>query len=98
MAVRYPYVASPGPILRTVEQLRKNFPKELTAETLRKLGIAPKNESYVNNVLRFLGAIDEEGKKVDDKASAFLQHKPEDFAKAVEKLVRDSYEELFELH
>jgi len=98
MAVRYPYVASPGPILRNVEQLRKSFPKELTAETLRKLGIAPKNESYVINVLRFLGVIDSEGNKVGGKSDVFLQHKDDDFAKAVEKLVRDSYEELFELH
>ncbi len=97
MAVRYPYVASAGPIIRTVEQLRKSFPKELTAETLRKLGIAPKNESYVINVLRFLGVIDEEGKKVDAKATAFLKG-DDDFAAAFEKLVRESYEELFELH
>lgn len=97
MAVRYPYVASAGPMIRTVEQLRKSFPKELTVETLRKLGIAPKNESYVINVLRFLGVIDQEGNKVEAKAVAFLKG-DDDFAAAFEKLVRESYEELFELH
>ncbi len=98
MANKYPYVASAGPLLRTVEQLRKSFPRELTAETLRKLGIAPKNESYVINVLRFLGVVDDEGKKVDVKAEAFDQHKDEAFAGEFEKLVKEAYEELFELH
>jgi hypothetical protein len=75
MANKYPYVASAGPLSKTIEHLRRSFPREVTAETLRKLGLAPKNESYVINVLRFLGVIDEEGKKVDGKSSAFLQHK-----------------------
>lgn len=56
MANKYPYVASSGPLAKTIEHLRRRkFPQELTAETLRKLGVAPKNESYVINVLRFLG-------------------------------------------
>jgi len=58
VANKYPYVPSAGPLLRTVEHLRRSFPKEVTADTLRKLGVAPKNESYVINVLRFLGVID----------------------------------------
>jgi hypothetical protein len=71
MANKFPYVASAGPLLRTIGHLRKSFPKEVTAETLRKLGVAPKNESYSINVLRFLGVINEEGAKVDEKAKAF---------------------------
>ena len=98
MANKYPYVASGGPLSKTIEHLRRSFPKEVTADTLRKLGLAPKNESYVINVLRFLGVIDEEGKKVDAKSRAFLQHKDEAFAGDFEKLVRDAYGELFELH
>lgn len=99
MANKYPYVASAGPLMKVFEHLRRRtFPREFTAETLRKLGVAPKNESYVINVLRFLGVIDEEGKKVDDKASVFVQHKEEDFQQHFEALVRDAYEELFELH
>lgn len=99
MANKYPYVASAGPLVKTIEHLRKrSFPKEVTAETLRKLGVAPKNESYVINVLRFLGVIDDEGKKVDEKAKAFVQHKDDAFQKEFEALVREAYEELFELH
>lgn len=98
MANKYPYVASAGPLVKTVTHLRKSFPKEVTADTLRKLGVAPKNESYAINVLRFLGVIDDEGKKVDAKAKALVQHQEEAFAAEFGKLVRESYEELFELH
>jgi hypothetical protein len=98
MANKYPYVASGGPLSKTIEHLRRSFPREVTADTLRKLGVAPKNESYVINVLRSLGIIDEEGKKVDAKAKAFHQHKDEAFASEFEKLVRDAYGDLFELH
>lgn len=99
MANKYPYVASAGPLVKTIEHLRKkSFPKEVTADTLRKLGVAPKNESYVINTLRFLGVLDDKGKKVDAKASAFDQHKDEQFQLEFEKLVSSAYEELFELH
>lgn len=98
MANKYPYVSSAGPLVKAVLHLRKSFPKEVTADTLRKLGVAPKNESYVINVLRFLGVIDGEGKKVEAKAKAFVQHEDAAFAAEFEKLVKESYEELFELH
>ena len=98
MANKYPYVPSAGPLLKTVSHLRRSFPREVTADTLRKLGVAPKNESYVINVLRFLGIIDDEGKKVDAKAKAFVQHQDEAFAAEFGRLVKEAYEELFELH
>ena len=99
MANKYPYVASAGPLVKTIDHLRRrSFPREVTAETLRKLGVAPKNESYVINVLRFLGILDDDGNKVDEKANAFVQHKEEEFQKQFETIVVDAYEELFELH
>lgn len=98
MVNKYPYVASAGPLVKAVNHLRRSFPKEVTADTLRKLGVAPKNESYVINVLRFLGVVDEEGKKVDGKAKAFVQHQDDAFSSEFEKIVREAYEELFELH
>lgn len=33
MANKYPYVASAGPLVKSVEQLRKSFPKEVTTDT-----------------------------------------------------------------
>ena len=97
MANKYPYASSAGGLIKTINHLRRSFPSEVTADTLRKLGVAPKNESYVINVLRFLGVIDEQGGKVDAKTKAFVQHKEESFAEEFEKIVRDAYAELFEL-
>jgi len=99
MANKYPYVPSAGPIVKTIDHLRRrSFPSEITADTLRKLGVAPKNESYVINVLRFLGVIDDEGKKVESKTDAFVQHKEEEFQREFGALVEAAYDELFELH
>lgn len=74
MATTYPYISSAGPVVKTIERFRKQFPNEVNAETLRKLGIAPKNESYVINILKFLGVIDDAGKKVESTTKAFLQN------------------------
>lgn len=95
---KFPYVASAGPLIKAIAHLRKSFPKEVTADTLRKLGVAPKNETYVINVLRFLGIVDEAGLKVAGKSKAFMQHEDKAFAAEFEKIVRESYDELFELH
>lgn len=81
-----------------IAQLRKSFPKEVTAETLKKLGLATNNESYVINVLKFLGIIDEEGRKVDTKVRAFVQHQDDAFQAEFGKLIGEVYEELFQLH
>ncbi len=98
MANRFPYVASPGPLLKTIDQLRKSFPQNVSAATLKKLGLAPNNESYVINTLRFLKLIDGEGNKVDGAARAFLEHADAEFAEAFAPIVRAAYEELFLLH
>jgi hypothetical protein len=40
------------------------MPAQVDASTLKRLGIAPGNESVVISVIRFLGFIDETGKKL----------------------------------
>ena len=40
MADAYPAFPSTGPIIQVIGQLRKSFPSEVTAETLKKLGLA----------------------------------------------------------
>jgi len=97
MANTFPYAASAGPLVNTIQQLRKSFPQTVNAETLQKLGLAPKNESYVLNVFRFLGLLDEEGKKRPEAAKVFLKQDDE-FASGFEKLVQAAYKQLFELH
>jgi hypothetical protein len=98
MATTYPYISSAGPVVKTVERFRKIFPAEVSAETLQKLGIAPKNESYVINILKFLGLIDENGKKVEAKTQAFLQHDDAKFAEQFGVVVKGAYKTLFDLY
>ena len=73
VAEKHPY-ASPGAVTAAVAQFRRSLPAKVSADTLRKLSIAPNNESYVINTLRFIGAIDPEGNKTDTTTAAFNQH------------------------
>jgi hypothetical protein len=93
MAV-YPYTSSRGSIVKAVEQFRKNFPAAVDAATLQKFSIAPANESYVINTFRFLGLIDEDGKKVAGKTDFFL-HGDAEFHNGMEAVLRDAYADLF---
>ena len=81
-----------------INQFRKSFPANVTADTLRKLSIAPKNESYVINTLRFIGAIDAEGNKTTKSTAAFNQHDAAAFEQAFGEMVKVAYDELFKLH
>ena len=58
MAEKYPYMSGSAGLVQAVAQLRKSFPLQVAADTLKKLGIAPNNETYVLNTLRFVGVID----------------------------------------
>jgi len=98
LAERHPYSPSPGHITAAISQLRKSFPTTVNAETLKQLGIAGKNESYVINVLRFVGAIDKDGKQTDKAVTVFSHHSDADFQKAFEELVKTAYKDLFTLH
>lgn len=94
----HPYISGAGNVAQMVTQLRKSFPAVISSETVKKLGLAPNNESYVINVLQFVGVIDSEGKKTTEAAKAFSHHKDEEFSKSFGALVQKSYHALFELH
>jgi|CXWL01.1.fsa_nt_gi hypothetical protein len=98
MADKHPYVSAPGNLVQVITHFRKSFPSTVTAETLKKLGFAPKNESYILNVLRFLGIIDEEGKRTDTATKIFNLHDNGAFSQEFSKLVKKSYNDLFDLH
>lgn len=95
--VRHPYVSGNAGLNAAIAHLKKSFPERVTADTLKKLGIAPNNESYVLNTLRFLGLLDGEGNKVKEAASAFYGD-DEQFREGLATLVRTAYEDLFSLH
>jgi len=98
LAERHPYAPGPGGISSAIAQFRKSFPATVNAETLKQLGIATKNESYVINVLRFIGAIDKEGKQTEKALTVFSHHNDADFQKGFEELVKTAYSDLFSLH
>ncbi|UPJ56240.1 DUF5343 domain-containing protein [Bradyrhizobium sp. 192] len=91
----HPYISGPGNITQMIGFLRKNFPPSVTADTVRKLGLASKNESYVINVLQFLGIIDEAGKRTEIGHKVLTLHDEEQFTPAFGKLVKDAYADLF---
>jgi hypothetical protein len=92
----YPYTVTISGLVSTLRQLRSAFPGQLAPDTLKKWGIAPNNETYVLHILRFLGLIDEEGRKVSENAKVFSEHEDDAFAKRFEALVRKAYDGLFE--
>jgi hypothetical protein len=57
MVDKHAYFQSPGHFTQLITHLRRTFPPSVTADTVKKLGLAPKNESYLLNTLRFLGLI-----------------------------------------
>jgi hypothetical protein len=93
----HPYISGAGNIAQMVGQLRKNFPSIVTSETVKKLGLASNNESYVINALQFIGILDEEGKRTDKGQKTLAIHKEEEFRTEFSKLVESAYSELFEL-
>ncbi len=98
MADKHPYTSGAGGLVSAIAQLRKAFPAKVTAETFKKLGIAPNNETYIINILRFLEIVDAEGNKNAKAASVLVQHDEAEFRKGFAGLVQDAYSSLFELH
>ena len=97
MAEKHPYTSGPGHIAQTISQLRKAFPAVVNADTLKKFAIAPNNETYVLNILKFLKVVDGEGKK--NATIAPLFHKNDDeFEPGLAKLVREAYASVFETY
>ncbi len=91
----HPYISGAGAVTAIITQLRKVFPATVNSDTLKKLGIAPNNESYLINILVFLGLIDGEGKRTDSGRDVMATHKDEDFHKAFGGLIQKAYEDLF---
>ena len=98
MADKHPYMSGSGGVTQLVGQLRKAFPATVTADTLKKLGIAPQNETYVLNIIKFIGVLDAENKKTAAASPVFNKHDNDEFQQAFAKLVIGPYHELFDLH
>ncbi len=90
----YPYVSSQGALVKAFDQFRKSFPQTLDAEALKKFNIAPANESYVLNTFRFLGVIDDDGKR-NESATEFFFSGDDAFEKGLNEVLLSAYEQLF---
>jgi hypothetical protein len=87
----HPYISGAGNVTQMIGFLRKTFPATVNSETVKKLALAPKNESYVINALQFIGLIDEDRKRTDRGRDVLTMHDEEAFEGAFEGLIRDSY-------
>ncbi len=92
----HPYISGAGNIAQMVLQLRKAFPPAISSETVKKLGLAPNNESYVINTLHFIGVIDAEGKKTEEAGKVFSKHRDDEFAESFSQLIKSAYSSVSE--
>lgn len=97
MVSTHPYISGPRNVAEMIIHLRKTFPAVVNSETVKKLGLASNNESFVINALQFIGIIDEEGKKTKRGAEVFSLSGDE-FAVEFKKLLESSYSDLASLH
>lgn len=98
MAQKFPYTPTVGALVQFLSQLRKSFPPNVDSGILKKLGLASNNESYILNVIRFLGLIDEKGAKNPKHQALFSIADDDKFAAEFSKLVHEAYGDLFKLH
>ena len=100
MADKHPYVLSTLHLTQLIEQLRNSFSQSLVvnAEMLQKLGIAPNNEGYEINTVRYVGIIDENGKRTETAAATFSKHDDIEFSQEFGKMVVSAYKDLFDLY
>jgi hypothetical protein len=94
LANTYPYISAQASLVKAIEQFRRSFPAVVDSALLKRLKIAPGNESYLINILRFLGLIDDSGAKVEVAANAFYGSE-EHFRSGFTDLVSKAYEPVF---
>lgn len=98
MADKHPYISGVGNISQTLNHFRNSFPSKVDSATLKKLGLAPNNESFLINILRFLKLIDEDGTKTKDASDIFSQHNDDKFRENIKSLISLAYNDLFDLY
>jgi hypothetical protein len=93
----YPYAMTIAGLTELIGRLRKKFPDRVDASTMRELGIAPNNETYVLNSLRFIGVLDKDFNRTDIAHDLFVEGDDE-FQAGLAKMIEASYKPMFELH
>ena len=91
----YPYISGQAATVQTFTQLRRGFPGKVDSGYLQRFNIAPANESYVISILRFLGLIDEDGNRIEDKTDYFFGNDGS-FKSGLESTLRRAYAQVFD--
>lgn len=94
----HPYISGAGNLTQMIRHLRRTFPQSVTADIVKRLGIAPKNESFVINALQYLTLVEADGKRTERGHQIMTIHDEDQFQKAFGELVKEAYQDLFELH
>jgi hypothetical protein len=92
---KYPYISGQVALVQAFSQLRKGFPNKVDAGYLQRFNIAPANESYVISILRFLGLIDEDGTRIEDKTDYFFGNDGS-FKSGLEGTLHMAYSQVFD--
>ena len=98
MEKKHPYISATNSINQIINRLRTQLPREVTSKTVKQLGIAPNNESFVINALQFIGIIDAKGKVYEEKRQVFSNHEDEAFEVAFSEMIKNAYHKLFDVH
>ena len=93
----YPYTQSGGEIEQVVTKFRSRFPSQVTSPTIKQLGISH-SPALLVKLLHWLGLIDAEGSPTAQGKDIFSRHTEADFQKGFEEIVKQKYQELFDLH
>lgn len=94
----YPQAMVTGGLAQLITHLRtKQFPAKVEAKNLQAINIAPKNESYVLNTLRFIGVLDKDGSRIDAAHKVFVLA-DDQFQSQFAEMVKIAYQGVFDLH
>jgi hypothetical protein len=98
MAEKHPYISGTGGLVKAIQHFRSSLPAKIDASVLKKLGIAPKNESYLINILKFLNVIDDDGTPTAEARATFSQQDDSAFGEKLSEMMKKAYSDLFSLH
>ena len=98
MAEKHPYISGGGALVKAIQHFRNSLPATIDAAVLKKLGLASKNESYLINILQFIGVIAEDGIPTETARKVFTLHDDASFGKAFSEMLTKAYHDLFSLH
>lgn len=97
MSKNYPSISSQSALVQAFGQFRKSLPKSIDSSVLKSLEIAPKNESFIINIFKFLDIIGDDSDVNKDNTGHFYGT-TDQYQAGMAKLIKSAYSELFELH